>query len=159
MSAIKSDPARMKDRPLRAHPPPKMPFRILIADDHSIIRDAVTAILEREGFKVVAEVSNGREAVGRTIELHPDVAVLDLVMPVKNGIEAAQEIITVFPGTRIILLTARRGYYYVRQALGVGVQGYVVKSRFYEDLVQAIHDVCQGKCYLSPGLSTEIFQE
>ena len=82
-----------------------MPIQILLADDHPVVRDGLRAILEREGFKVVAEASNGREAVEWAEKTHPDVAVLDLSMPFLNGIDAAREIRRVSPATRTIMLT------------------------------------------------------
>jgi DNA-binding NarL/FixJ family response regulator len=119
----------------------------------------VKAVLEREGFKVIAQASDGQEAVGRTLELQPDVVVLDLTMPLKNGIQAAQEILTAIPEAKIILLTVHVGDYYVRQALRAGIQGYVLKSRSSEELFQAIYEVCQGKIYLSAEISPEIVRE
>jgi DNA-binding NarL/FixJ family response regulator len=159
MTTIKSDPTQIKDRCGKLPSPPKKPLRILVADDHQILREGVRAVLEREGFKVVGEAANGQEAVGRTLELQPDVAVLDLSMPLKNGIEAAKEILSAVPETRTILLTVHVGDYYVQQALRAGIQGYVLKSRSSEDLVEAIYEVCQGMIYLSAGISLEIVRE
>jgi DNA-binding NarL/FixJ family response regulator len=159
MSTVMSDPAQIKDQAAADHTSPKTPLRILVADDHEIVREGVKAILEREGFKVVAEASNGEEAVGRTLDLQPDVAVLDLSMPRKNGIEAAKEILATIPEAKTILLTVHLEDYYVRQALRGGIQGYVLKNRSSEDLVQAIYDVCQGMIYLSSGISPEVVRE
>ncbi len=159
MTTTSSDPARTKGRPVKGPSSPKRPLRILLADDHQIVREGVRAIVERQGFKVVAEAANGQEAVGRTLELQPDVAVLDLAMPLKNGIQAAQEILRNVPETRIILLTVHREDYYVRQALQAGVHGYVLKSESAEDLVQAIHQVCQGMIYLSADISPQSLRD
>ena len=159
MTTMTSDPAPIRDRPVKGPSSPKTPLRILLADDHPIVREGVRAILERQGFQVVAEAASGQEAVGRSLELRPDVAVLDLAMPLKNGIEAAHEILRDVPETRIILLTVHRSDYYVRQALQAGVHGYVLKSRSSEDLVQAIYEVCQGMIYLSADISPEILRE
>jgi DNA-binding NarL/FixJ family response regulator len=154
-----SDPAPIRDRPVEGPSSPKSARRILVADDHPVVREGVRAILERQGFQVVAEAANGQEAVGRSLEVRPDVAVLDLSMPVKNGIEAAREILRDVPETRIILLTVHRSDYYVRQALQTGVHGYVLKNRSSDDLVQAICEVCQGMIYLSADISPEILRE
>src|ERR1700681_2195176 len=145
MGVTNSDPPPTQDGAIRSPVPSKLPLRILVADDHEIVRKGVKAVLEREGFKVVAEASNGEEAVGRTLDLQPDVAVLDLSMPRKNGIEAAREILATIPETKTILLTVHLEDYYVRQALRGGIQGYVLKSRSAEDLVPVIYDVCQGR--------------
>jgi DNA-binding NarL/FixJ family response regulator len=159
MDVTNSDRRSTQDGAIRSPVPSKLPLRILVADDHEIVRKGVKAVLEREGFKVVAEASNGEEAVGRTLDLQPDVAVLDLSMPRKNGIEAAKEILATIPETKTILLTVHLEDYYVRQALRGGIQGYVLKSRSAEDLVQAIYDVYQGMIYLSSGISPEVVRE
>jgi DNA-binding NarL/FixJ family response regulator len=159
MDVTNSDRRSTQDGAIRSPVPSKLPLRILVADDHEIVRKGVKAVLEREGFKVVAEASNGEEAVGRTLDLQPDVAVLDLSMPRKNGIEAAKEILATIPETKTILLTVHLEDYYVRQALRGGIQGYVLKNRSSEDLVQAIYDVCQGMIYLSSGISPEVVRE
>ena len=130
-----------------------MPVRVLLADDHQIVRQGVRALLEREGFDVVGEAADGREAVRLAEHLRPDVAILDLAMPSLNGVNAAKEIFLVSPRTRTILLTMHTEDQYVLPALHAGIKGYVLKTKAAEDLVQAIHDVSQGKTYLSPGVS------
>ena len=130
-----------------------MPVRVLLADDHQIVRQGVRALLEREGFDVVREAADGREAVRLAEHLRPDVAILDLAMPSLNGVNAAKEIFLVSPRTRTILLTMHTEDQYVLPALHAGIKGYVLKTKAAGDLVQAIHDVSQGKTYLSPGVS------
>lgn len=97
-----------------------MPIQILLADDHPVVRDGLRAILEREGFKVVAEASNGREAVEWAEKLHPEVAVLDLSMPFLNGIDAAREIRRVSPTTRTIMLTMHTERQFILEGLRAG---------------------------------------
>jgi len=159
MGNTNADPHPTQDCDVRSPVSSKMPLRILVADDHEIVRKGVKAVLEREGFKVVAEASNGEEAVARTLGFQPDVVVLDLSMPRKNGIEAAREILATIPKTKTILLTVHLEDYYVRQALQSGIQGYVLKSRSSEDLLQAIHEVCRGMIYLSDGISPDVARE
>ena len=130
-----------------------MPVRVLLADDHQIVRQGLRALLEREGFDVVGEGADGREAVRLAQHSHPDVAILDLAMPSLNGVDAAKAILQVSPRTRTILLTMHTEDQYVLPALHAGIKGYVLKTKAAEDLVQAIHDVSQGKTYLSPGVS------
>ena len=130
-----------------------MPLRVLLADDHKIVRQGFRAILERAGFEVVGEGTNGREAVELAQSLGPDVVVLDLIMPHLNGLEAAHEILQARPGTRIVLLTMHTEEHQVVAALRAGIRGYVVKTQAAEDLVQAIRDVTAGDAYLSPGVS------
>jgi two-component system, NarL family, response regulator NreC len=130
-----------------------MPLRIVLADDHQIVRQGFKALLEREGFQVLGEAANGQEAVRLAQALHPDVAVLDLAMPVMNGLEAAREILQTCPRTRVLLLTMHTGEHQVAAALKVGVRGYVVKTQAVDELVHAIVDVARDEIYLSPAVS------
>jgi len=130
-----------------------MAFRIVLADDHQIMRQGLRALLEREGIAIVAEAENGRDAV-RLAQTHkPDVAVLDLMMPILNGLEAGREILQNHYATAVILLTMRAEEHQITMALRAGIRGYLLKSQAAEDLVQAIRDVLRGETYLSPGVS------
>lgn len=135
-----------------------MPVHIVLADDHAVVRQGLRALLEREGFEVVAEAGDGQEAVRLVEKLRPRVAVLDVAMPILNGIDAAREIKKVSPQTGTILLTMLTDDHYVLESLRAGVQGYVLKSRSAEELVQAIHEVCRGETYLTPAASTILVQ-
>ena len=132
--------------------------RILLADDHAIVRQGLRALLEREGFAVVAEAEDGQAAVRHVRERCPDVAVLDFSMPLLNGLDAAVEIIRACPRARAILLTMHTDDHYVLSALQAGVKGYVVKTQAASDLVRAIHEVLRGMMYLSPGVSEAVVQ-
>src|SRR5574337_192203 len=118
-----------------------MPIQVLLADDHPIVREGFKTLLEREGLQVVGEASDGHEAVRLARTLHPDVAVLDLSMPLLNGLQAAQEILRASPRTRTILLTMYTEDHYVLEAVRIGIRGYVVKRQAVTDLVQAIREV------------------
>ena len=135
-----------------------MPTRILVADDHLIVRQALTALFEVEGFSVVAEVGDGVEAVRVARERCPDIAVLDLSMPLLNGLDAAREIQQTCPRTKAILLTIHTEDHYVLDALRAGIKGYVVKTQAAADLVRAINEVQKGTVYLSPGVSQTVVQ-
>lgn len=136
-----------------------MPLRILLADDHVIVRQGLRALLEREGFDVVAEASNGHEAARLAQDHHPDVAVLDLTMPELNGLDAAREIVQASSSKiKTILLTMHTEDRYVLEALHAKVRGYVLKSHAAADLVQAIREVCRGAIYLSPGISQAVVE-
>lgn len=135
-----------------------MSIRILLADDHAIVREGLKALLEREGFEVVGEASDGYEAVQRAEQLCPDVAVLDLAMPLLNGLEAARTILRNLPRTKTILLTVHAEDQYVLEALRAGISGYVLKGQTKADLVQAIREVSRGAIYLSPGVSRALVQ-
>ena len=132
-----------------------MRIRILLADDHMMVRQGIRALLEKEGFEVVAEAMDGREAVRLAEKLKPDVAVLDIAMPLLNGIDAAREIRRVSPRTKTTLLTVHEENQYVVEALRAGVTGYVVKTKAADDLVKAIREVSLGAVYMSPGVSRE----
>lgn len=130
-----------------------MPLRIMLADDHSILRQGLRLLLEREGMQVVAEAADGREAV-RLAQAHkPDVAVLDLMMPLLNGLEAGREILHSGAAKAAILLTMHTQEHQIAAALRAGIRGYLLKTQAGDDLVHAIRDVFRGEIYLSPGVS------
>ncbi|HEY7724751.1 MAG TPA: response regulator transcription factor [Anaeromyxobacteraceae bacterium] len=133
-----------------------MAIRVLLADDHALVRQGLRALLEREGVQVSGEASDGQEAARLAAELRPDVALLDIGMPLLNGIEAAREIQKSSRGTKAILLTRHDEDQYVTEALRAGVKGYVLKRQAATDLVQAIRQVCRGEFYLSPGISRAV---
>jgi DNA-binding NarL/FixJ family response regulator len=134
-----------------------MSLNILLADDHQIVRDGMKAFLEREGYKVNADAENGREAARLAAKLRPQVAVLDIAMPILNGLDAAREILNSCAGTKIILLTMHDERSYVLEGLKIGVKGFVTKTHAAEDLVLAIRHALQDKTYLSPELSQIVF--
>lgn len=131
-------------------------LQILLADDHPIFRQGVRSLLEREGFRISGEADDGLAAIKMAAQLNPEVAVLDLAMPLLNGLDAAREIARASPRTRTILLTMHTEDPYVMRALRAGIRGYVLKSQAAEDLVQAINEVSKGAVYLSPGVSQTI---
>ena len=130
-----------------------MATRVLLADDHSLIRQALRALLEKQGFQVVSEASDGQEALRSVEKTQPEVAILDIGMPILNGLDAARELVKSSPKTKVILLTQHGEDQYVTEALRAGVRGYVLKSQAAEDLVHAIQDVCRGSIYLSAKIS------
>lgn len=132
-----------------------MTLRVLLADDHPMFTQALRSILEREGIEVVGEAIDGREAVRLAEKYTPDVAVLDLAMPLLNGLNAAREIERLSPATRTIILTSYTEEQYVLDALRAGVIGYVLKTRASSDLVKAIREVSRGTLYLSEGVSRD----
>lgn len=135
-----------------------MPLKILLADDHEIVREGLKGLLEHQNFDVVGEASEGRAAVQLARERRPDIAVFDYSMPLLNGFEAAREIQRVSPSTKTILLTMHTEDRYVFEALRAGIRGYVVKTQASADLIRAIHEVSRGQIYLSPGVSRAVVE-
>ncbi|HUA98719.1 MAG TPA: response regulator transcription factor [Terracidiphilus sp.] len=127
-----------------------MQIQVLLADDHPIVRDGLRAILESEGFKVAGEASNGREAVELSKKIRPDVAVLDLAMPLLNGIDAARELARISPNTKTILLTMHTERQFILEGLRAGTRGFVMKSHSAQELVHAIREIARGGTYFSP---------
>jgi two-component system response regulator NreC len=135
-----------------------MPIRILLADDHAMIRQGLKAILEAEGFQVPGEASNGIQAVELSQKLRPDIVVLDISMPLLNGIDASRQILEARPQTKIILLTAHTQEQYVLQGLRHGVTGYLLKENAADELVNAVRTVAGGAIYITAGVSRAVVQ-
>lgn len=133
-----------------------MPIRILLADDHALIRQGLRALLEKQGYQIVSEASDGQEALRAAMEAKPDVAIVDISMPVLNGVDTARELKKCEPRTKVILLTQHDEEQYVTESLRAGVKGYVLKNQAGSDLVQAIQEVCRGSVYLSPNISRAV---
>jgi two-component system, NarL family, response regulator NreC len=130
------------------------PIRIVLADDHTILRNGLRALLERQAdFEVVGEASNGREAIEGVARESPDVVILDIAMPVLNGIEAAQRISAEHPKTAVVILSMYADEAYILRALRVGARGYLLKDSAERDLIEAIRAVCGGKAFFSPAVS------
>lgn len=130
------------------------PIRILIADDHAIIRGGLRALLAHEpGFEIVAEASDGRQAVELAERELPNVVILDISMPILNGIEAARQISSKSPDIQLIMLTVHADECYLMNALKAGARGYVLKSSSEFEIVEAVRAVAQGKAYFSPKVS------
>jgi len=135
-----------------------MSIRVLLADDHPIFLQGMKVLLEPEKFDVVGLASDGRQAVKMAEKLNPDVVILDLAMPLMNGLDAAREIGKISPKIKKILLTNYTDEQYILDALRAGVNGYLVKTKAAADLIQAIHEVSRGALYLSSGVSRELLQ-
>lgn len=135
-----------------------MPLRILLADDHLIVRQGLAALLKGDRFEVVAQAADGHEAVRLAGELQPDVAVLDFSMPLLNGVDAARGILQASPKTKTILLTMHGEDQYILEALRTGIKGYLLKSQAAEDLVKAIQEVSRGSIYVTPRVSQAVVQ-
>lgn len=127
-------------------------YRIVVADDHEIVRRGLVSLLP-PGCEVVAECSNGRQAVEKTRELCPDLVVMDINMPELNGLEATRQIVRLSPGTDILILTVHDSEEMVREVLDVGARGYILKSEAGRDLVHAIEAIREHKTFLTGRVS------
>src|SRR2546425_11184232 len=129
-----------------------MATRVMLVDDHAIVREGLTALLEREGFAIVGQAADGMQAVQLSKELHPEVVILDFGMPILNGLDAARAIHEALPTTRLVLLTMHTDEQYVLEGLRAGIRGFVLKTQTAADLVRAISDVKAGAGVLIDGL-------
>jgi len=139
---------------------PTSPTTIMLADDHAVVRQGFRMILAAQwDMQVVAEVSNGREAVEKAEVLQPDVCVMDVTMPELNGIEATRRITKVSPKTRVLALSMHKDAVYVREILRAGAKGYLLKDSSETDFLAAVRAVAVGKGYLSPEVSDAVLDD
>ena len=135
-------------------------IRVLLADDHHLVRQALRALLEKaDGIEVVGESENGREAAKLAQRLRPDVVVLDVAMPVLNGIQAAERIRRLLLPTRVVILSMHKDDALVRRALRSGAHGYLLKSSVSEELLLAVRAAVRDEIYLSPAISRKVVED
>ena len=129
-------------------------LRIVLADDHTLFRQGVRRVLEEQaGWDVVAEASDGADAVRRTLDLEPHVVILDIAMPRLNGVEATRQIVKRLPGVRILIVSMYSDDVYVTQALEAGAHGFILKDAADADLVRAVKDLAAGRSFFSPAVA------
>jgi two-component system response regulator NreC len=129
-------------------------IRILLVDDHTILRDGIRLLLESEpDMTVVGEAEDGRTAVKLTCQLKPDVVLMDIAMPLLNGLEATRQIKHDCPHAKVLILTMHENEEYIRQALASGAMGYILKDAAARELLNAIHAVHRGEAILSPAVT------
>jgi len=134
--------------------PTKTPIRVLVTDDHAIVRQGLTSLLnDQADMEVVGEAGNGRVAVEKALELKPDVVILDIAMPMLNGIEAAKRIKQRLPRTKIIILSMYSQEHYIHQLMETGISGYLLKDVHGRDIINAIHAAMNNETFLSPSIS------
>jgi two-component system response regulator NreC len=135
-------------------------IRILLADDHTLVRKGIRKILEEQPqWQVVAEVGDGREAVRQALQLEPDLAVLDIGMPLLNGIEATRQIVQRLPDTHVLILSMHVDEAYITQAAHAGAKGYLLKDSADVDLLRAVTVVSQGKSFFSPAVASVMLND
>jgi len=131
----------------------KTPLRVILADDHQIVRQGIRTLVERQGVQVVAEAADGLTLIEQ-VRLHlPDLAIVDVSMPGLNGIDATRQMLAALPTLAVVLLTMHDEELHVSAALRAGVRGYVLKTQAADELLDAIRTVSMGGTYLSPKVS------
>lgn len=135
-------------------------IRVLIADDHRIVRQGLRHVCElADGLTVVGEAENGREAIKLAQQLHPDVILMDINMPILDGVQATSLIVEAEPSARVIILTMYRQDRYVFEAIKAGARGYLLKDIDEQDLIAAIRAVHQGDALINPSLAVKLLDE
>ncbi|MEP7309175.1 MAG: response regulator transcription factor [Acidobacteriota bacterium] len=135
-------------------------LRILLADDHTLVRQGLRKLIEaRPEWEVVAEAGNGRDAVRSALELKPHVAIIDIAMPLLNGIEATRQIVRRAPEVRVLVLSMYADEDYVTQVMKAGAAGYLLKDSADTDLNQAVIAVAHGKSFFSPAIAKTMLDE
>ncbi len=130
---------------------------VLLAEDHAIVRQGLSALLNADGgFKLVGEARNGREAVELAAKLKPGVILMDIAMPVLNGLEATRQILTANPAARVIVLSAHSDDEYIERMREAGVAGFLEKQTSAEVLTKAIREVAAGRGYFSPAIARRL---
>jgi len=132
-------------------------IRVVLADDHTLVRSGLRALLEGlEGVEIVAEASDGRDAVRLAVQYRPDVVVMDIAMPELNGLEAAEQITKECPEVRVLILSMYGDEAYVAAALAAGAAGYVMKSGGAVELELGLRAVARGQSYLTPAVAKQV---
>jgi len=135
-------------------------IRIFLADDHTIVRQGLAKLLEAEpGFEVIGEAEDGREAVNSVQKLSPDVVIMDIAMPMLNGIEATRQIKKLMPQIKIIILSMHSHDRYISELIGLGASGYLLKDASGGEIVKAVAAAVKGDVYLSPSISRRVIDD
>ncbi len=133
------------------------PIKTLLADDHTIVREGLHALLLADGgIEVVGEAHNGREAVEMALAQRPDVVVMDIAMPLLNGLEATRQILSAAPKTKVLILSAHSDDAYIDRVIAVGAVGFLIKQTSAQILAKAIHEVMAGNAFYSPQVSKRL---
>ena len=132
-------------------------IRTILADDHTIVREGLRALLLADGrIDVVGEARNGREAVEMALELKPDVVVMDIAMPLLNGLEATKQLLAALPKTKVLILSAHSDDAYIDRVIAVGAAGFLIKQTSAQILGKAIHEIASGNTFYSPQIEKRL---
>ena len=135
-------------------------IRVLLADDHRILREGIRALIQDQAdMQVIGEAEDGLDTMKKVAQLNPDVVVMDIAMPLLNGLEATRQIRRDFPHVRVLILTMHENEEYIRQVLAAGALGYVLKDAAARDLLGAIRSVYQGEAVLSPAITRLVIED
>jgi len=135
-------------------------IKVILAEDHTIVRQGLRSLLEQsEDIEVIAEAEDGREAVKKTGQHQPDIVLMDISMPLLNGIEATRQIKKEFPEVKVLILTMHTTEEYIHQILHAGASGFLVKKTAHHELISAIRAIHKGDAYLSPVISKKVIDE
>jgi DNA-binding NarL/FixJ family response regulator len=130
---------------------------VLLAEDHMIVREGLRKMLELEGgFEIVAEAQDGRQAVALAHKLRPDVVLMDIAMPLLNGLEATRQILHARPGAKVLMLSAHSDDAYVKNAVEIGASGFLLKQSSAHDVCRALREVHAGKTFFTPALAKRL---
>jgi DNA-binding NarL/FixJ family response regulator len=133
------------------------PIRILLADDHTIVRQGLARLLEEQpDLKIVGEAINGQVVVDKALELVPDIIIMDIAMPLLNGIEAAKRVRKSLPDCKILILSMYSHEHYIHQLLETGISGYLLKDSSGQDIIKAIRAAMKNETFLSPSISLKV---
>ncbi|MGD8521358.1 MAG: response regulator transcription factor [Desulfobacterales bacterium] len=136
------------------------PIKIFLADDHTIVRQGLAKLLEAEpNIKVVGEAQDGREAVDKVQKLKPDIVIMDIAMPLLNGIEATRQIKKILPQIKIIILSMHSHDRYISELINLGASGYLLKDATGGEIVKAVFAAMKGDVYLSPSISRRVVED
>jgi DNA-binding NarL/FixJ family response regulator len=145
---------------LRVGTIPRHTMTVLLADDHTIVRQGLRLLIKTQGdIKIVGEAKTGYEAIQMTSDLRPEIVIMDIAMPLMNGIQATRRILKLYPITKVLILSAHRDPKYVEAVLLAGAMGYLIKQASFESLVKAIRELHRGKTFFSPSIAKYLKDE
>ncbi len=137
-----------------------MAIEVVLADDHAIVRQGLSAVISQEqDIKVIKEASNGQEVVDIAKNNSVDIFIIDITMPILNGLEASSQIMQINPGNKVIILSMHDNRAFIERALSLGIKGYVLKDSAADEIIQAIRAVYKNEYFLSPRISTFVIQD